>query len=304
MSNSITNPAPAPAPAPSTASPTGDGEARTIPPLTMRWLNGREVVDVEVPRIIPGLPPLPYDTIDVESPDGEVVRFPINMPYDNGAPLESEWHVAAMVLLLDTLKQHFRSRPDVFIGGNMFVHYSLRRALNMDFVGPDVFVVTDVEPDPRPRKTWTIWLEDRSPDLVVELCSPTTKGNDFGDKFRVYESVIHTPEYVVYDPAANKIHAWRLENLKYVPIAPNEHGRHPLPRIGLELGIWCGRVGILEANWPRFFDANGAMLPTGQEEADAEKARADAETARADAEKARADALAAELARQKSERNS
>ena len=121
------------------SAPTNASMTPAIPPIPMRMENGRQVIDVEVPRILPGQPPLPYETIDIETEDGEVLRVPINLPYDDGETLESDWHRNAMNLLIYSMQWHCRDRSDIFVGGNMFLHYSPQRALARDFKGPDFF---------------------------------------------------------------------------------------------------------------------------------------------------------------------
>ena len=56
----------------------------------------------------------------------EVPDIPdIDLPYDDGEPLESNWHRLQINLLGDALHQHWSERTDFFAGGNMFVYYSL-----------------------------------------------------------------------------------------------------------------------------------------------------------------------------------
>lgn len=58
-----------------------------------------------------------------------------------------------MDLLIEPLWNALQER-DAYIGGNMFVYYSLAQVRNQGFRGPDVFVVLDV---PRKeRKSWVI----------------------------------------------------------------------------------------------------------------------------------------------------
>jgi hypothetical protein len=47
------------------------------------------------------------------------------LPYDDGLPMESARHQAQMNLLIDALIPWLSQRKDGFVGGNMFVYYSL-----------------------------------------------------------------------------------------------------------------------------------------------------------------------------------
>jgi hypothetical protein len=59
----------------------------------------------------------------------EVPDIPdIELPYEDGEPLESSWHRLQINLLGDVLHQHWPERTDFFAGGNMFVYYSLEQA--------------------------------------------------------------------------------------------------------------------------------------------------------------------------------
>src|SRR5437879_6382745 len=44
---------------------------------------------------------------------------------DDGEPLESPWHLVSILILLDCLTYYLQPRTDYFVGGNMFLYYSL-----------------------------------------------------------------------------------------------------------------------------------------------------------------------------------
>jgi Uma2 family endonuclease len=239
---------------------------------------------------------------------------PKELPYDDGIPLESNRHRAAMNLLIESLRQHWRERRDFFCGGNMFVYYSATQAKRNDFRGPDFFVVLDVpEGD---RKSWVVWDEGgRFPDVVVELMSPSTAAIDKTDKKQIYQNIFKTREYYVFDPFdADSLLGWRLDARdRYRPIAADANGRLWCATLGLWLGTWDGLFQRDQGPWLRFFDADGDLVPVEAEAAralveaarqqveaahhQAEDARQDAEQAREEARQqtARAEALAARL---------
>jgi Uma2 family endonuclease len=134
----------------------------------------------------------------------------LDLPEEDGVPLETNWHRAQINLLIDVITHRWRDRTDFFVGGNMFIYYSLRQARNRDYKGPDLFLVKDVD-GTRPRGKWVVWEEDgRFPDAIVELMSPSTAAEDLGRKKGLYERTFHTPGYFAYDPDADRLFGWRL----------------------------------------------------------------------------------------------
>ena len=201
---------------------------------------------------------------------------PRNLPYDDDEPMESNWHVRQMTLLIEGVEIHRRGRDDFFAGGNMFVYFSKAQVRNRDYRGPDFFLVNHV-PRAKKRTYWALWDEgQRGPDLVVELMSKSTQDEDLTTKFAIYEKKLRVPEYVAFDPETGTIHAWRLGKRKYKPIRPDESGRVWLEQAGLWVGTWRGLHAGSVDTWLRFFDANGNLVPTPDEEAARQRTRADA----------------------------
>ena len=155
----------------------------------------------------------------------EVPDMPdIDLPYEDGEPLESNWHRLQINLLGDVLRQHWPERTDFFAGGNMFVYYSLEQARNRDYKGPDFFVVLGVD-GARPRHSWIVWQEQgRYPDVIVELLSPTTISQDLGPKKDLYERVFKTSEYFCVNPDDWSLRGWHLDNMHYVALQPDPRG--------------------------------------------------------------------------------
>ncbi|MCP4607911.1 MAG: Uma2 family endonuclease, partial [Planctomycetes bacterium] len=124
------------------------------------------------------------------------------LPYEDGIPLESEWHYDAMHLLTDIIN-HYRKdkdRLDLYAAGNMFVYFDPDQVKTRNFRGPDFFVIKGVK-DHSYRKSWVIWEEDYlTPDFVIELASSSTASFDRKGKKDIYEQTLKTPEYVIYNP--------------------------------------------------------------------------------------------------------
>jgi Uma2 family endonuclease len=250
----------------------------------------------------------------------ELENFPL---IDNdGEPLDSPWHRACINLLIASILSWFRSREDFYVGGNMFVYFSLEQARDRDYRGPDFFFVEGTRLRPQ-RLYWATWLEEgRYPDVIVELLSPTTEREGRTTKFALYERTFRTRNYFLYDPLTRRLDGFELRNGAYVALQPNAQGRLWCAVLKLWVGTWEGEYLRDQATWLRFFDESGQVVPVAEEVAEemaarehqravAEHQRADAEHLRADAEhqraeeqqrraeseRQRADAAEAELAR-------
>jgi len=148
----------------------------------------------------------------------EVPTIPeIDLPEEDGEPLESNWHRAQINLLIDVVYQRWHDRQDFFAGGNMFIYYSARQIRQQDYKGPDFFLVKEIDGS-YPRQQWVIWEEDgRFPNVIIELLSPTTANEDLGRKKHLYERNFRTPDYFCYDPYEDQLWGWRLVDQRYVP---------------------------------------------------------------------------------------
>ena len=65
---------------------------------------------------------------------------------------------------------------------------------------------------------------------------------------------------------------FRLVGCAYQPRKPDATGRFWSEKIGLDLGLWQGRVEDQDATWIRLFDREGRMIPTSDERAEAAEA--------------------------------
>jgi Uma2 family endonuclease len=208
----------------------------------------------------------------------------------DGEPLETSWHRAEINLLIEVLAWLFRDRDDYYSGGNMFIYYSEEQARTRRYRGPDFFYVEGVSRTPD-RPYWVVWREGgRYPDVIIELLSPTTAVEDCTTKKDLYERVFRTHEYFCYDPDRGNLEGWRLgKRRRYQAIKPDERGWMWVETLQLWLGPWNGTYLGTEAIWPRFYDAEGKLVPT----------RAEAEEQRANEQQRRAEAAEAEVAQLK-----
>lgn len=215
------------------------------------------------------------------------------LPCDDGIPMETQRHKLQMDLLVDPLWAWLKDR-DAYVGGNMFVYYSLAQVRDRDFKGPDVFVVLDI---PRgERKSWVVWEEGKGPDLVIELLSESTAERDKTEKKRIYQNRLRVTEYFWYDPFNPEDWAgFVLEKGTYEPLTQDEQGRLVSQELGLALVRWSGQYRDVNAVWLRWATLEGELLPTDGELAQQERQRAEEERQRAEEERQRADRLAERL---------
>jgi Uma2 family endonuclease len=209
----------------------------------------------------------------------------------DGSPMDSPWHRQCMNLLIESVLHWWRARDDFYVGGNMFVYFNLDQARNLDYRGPDFFVVNRgvaLQPE---RRYWAIWRENgRYPDVIIELASPTTIQEDRTTKFDIYRQTFRTRNYFIYDSDERRLDGWELDpSHEYQPLTPNERGWLWCDELGLWVGTWDGEFQRNNTTWLRFYDREGNVVLTSEEAA----------LRRADDEKRRADALEAELARLK-----
>jgi Uma2 family endonuclease len=166
---------------------------------------------------------------------------------------------------------------------------------------PDWFYVPNVAPllDGKYRRSYVMWKEIVAPLIAIEFVSgdgseerdttsPFLNSEAKAGKFWVYEQAIRIPFYAIYEVQKASVEVYELVAQRYQPLKPNDRGHYAIPSLGVELGIWQGKVDNQTLPWLRWWDSNGGLLLTGEERADVEKQRADVE-------KERADRLAAKL---------
>ncbi len=207
--------------------------------------------------------------------------------FEDGEPLESDWHVLQIYLLHEVVSQLFEGRTDFFCGGNMFIYFSEEQVESVRqqrplYKGPDFFVVKDVD-GLKPRKGWVVWKEGgRYPDVIFELVSPTTTKKDKQENLALYSKTFGTEEYFWYDPDIDELKGFRLVDGDYVPIEPNEQGWLWSNQLGAYVGVWEGVFHRRRYRWVRLFRADGFLVLTSQERAEQERQRAEQERQRAE----------------------
>jgi Uma2 family endonuclease len=207
-----------------------------------------------------------------------------------GEPMETDRHLHQMMVLFESLEHAWRDRDDFYIGANTWLYYSETQAKKNDFRSPDIMIALDTTR--RERRCWVVWEEDgKSPDVVIELLSPSTEHVDRGEKKRIYSRLLRTLEYFLFDPYTGVLEGFDLNSERdYVPKLPDAQGRLYSNQLKLLLGTSRSVLYGSEVDWLRWMTPDGRVLPMPQEEVRTETERANAETERANAETERANA--------------
>jgi Uma2 family endonuclease len=201
----------------------------------------------------------------ITAPDIQLPPTQAELPYDDGVPMESARHKAQMDLLVDALIPWLEQREDGYVGGNMFVYYSLAQVRNKDFKGPDFFAVLGVPKGE--RRSWVVWEEGKAPDVVIELLSESTAPADKNEKKLIYQNQMRVPEYFWYDPFNPDDWAgFSLQQSAYQRLIPNEGNQLISQSLGLALQLWQGNYKGIDATWLRWATLEGELLPTPEEQ--------------------------------------
>ena len=161
---------------------------------------------------------------------------------------------------------------------------------------PDVFLSLDVKRPPdwwsKPGRSYFMWVYGKPPDVAIEVVSNIEGGETGGISVRYVSFGV--PYYVIFDPQKqvqdDQLRVFELSSGVYAPRSADI-----LPGVGLGLQLWRGEFEGDEATWLRWHDASGALIQTGEENAEQEKKRAEKAENRAEQERNRADRLAAQL---------
>lgn len=250
------------------------------------------------------LPPtqaeLPLDDHDMTMRDQPSIALPptqAELPYDDNTTMETQRHKVQMDLLIDTLSFWLDQREDGYVGGNMFVYYSLKQVRNQDFKGPDFFAVLDVPKGE--RLSWVSWEEGKAPDVIIELLSISTASVDKNEKKLIYQNQMRVPEYFWFNPFnSNDWAGFSLQNSVYQPIAQNAQNQLVSQVLGLALVRWQGIYKGISTTWLRWATLEGELLPNSEEIAEQEKLRAEQEKLRADSAESQLRQVAANLLQQ------
>jgi hypothetical protein len=108
------------------------------------------------------------------------------------------------------------------------------------------------------------WLLGKQPDVLIEIISDR-KGGEESVKKNLYAR-LGVPYYAVFDPE----HLLSDDTLRTYELVARKYrlgDAGPWTEIGLGLRLWEGRFEGVEDVWLRWCDANGQIIPTGEERA-------------------------------------
>jgi len=216
--------------------------------------------------------------------------LPSEFPEEPGLP--DEFHDLQPQLLSRTLHLRQYRREYWFSASDLNVYYDVHHPIWHK--RPDWFLAVGV---PRLydgqdlRRSYVVWQEGRSPEIIVEFLSPGTEAEDLGrflnteegepensengftsrnappKKLEVYERYLRVPHYLVYSRYTQQLWYFKLIGSSYQEqaIAPTN------PRVWLEelevgLGIWEGTFEGITSAWLRWCDVEGNWFLTDTEQ--------------------------------------
>jgi hypothetical protein len=190
---------------------------------------------------------------------------------EDDTPVDNIFSERQMDLLVDSLYASWRGPAEdmPFVAmANVALYFALRQQPLV----PDVLISLDVRLPgdvwKKENRSYLIWEYGKPPEVVVEIVS-----NRKGQKLAQYAR-LGIPYYVVYDP-------YRLLGDKPLTVYSLREGRYresksmQLSGVGLGVTLTPGVYRGMQATWLRWQDAEGNMLLTGEEQAEAERKRAE-----------------------------
>jgi hypothetical protein len=170
-------------------------------------------------------------------------------------------------------------------------------------LSPDVMLSLDAQWGQdlleRENRSYFVWERCKPPDVVIEFVSDR-RGGEAGYKRDQYARIGVT-YYVIFDPEnrlrGGVLRSFVLNGGKYHPLPT-----HQFPNVHLGLTSWEGTYEGHPAQWLRWCDAQGQLIPTGGERIEQERQqrlaaeeRAEQERQRAEQERQRREKLEARL---------
>ena len=146
---------------------------------------------------------------------------------------ETDIHREQIYYLIESLKIYFNHLDDVYVTGNNLFYYDSED--HRKVFSPDVMISFDVSN--QTRHVYKLWEEKVFPQVIFEVSSRLTWGEDLNQKWLLYQQN-GVKEYYVFDPEYDylpeSLVAYRLINgeLRLVPV---ENGRIFSDELGLEV---------------------------------------------------------------------
>ncbi|MEH2149436.1 Uma2 family endonuclease [Nostoc sp.] len=215
------------------------------------------------------------------------------LPDSDGTFVKNLQEHPQSILITDSIKpvlEQLHPNGQYCIGQDSGIYWRLTDPPEKGAEAPDWFYVPNVPPtlDGKMRRSYVLWKEYIAPLIVIEFVSgdgseerdktPPSQGQGGNvGKFWVYEQAIRVPYYGIYEVAKAQLEVYRLVDITYQLMKPNERGHYSIVPMGVELGIWQGFYLNAELPWLRWWDTQGNLLLTGEERAVIERQRAETE---------------------------
>ena len=196
-------------------------------------------------------------------------------------------------MLREWLLQH---RPDAILASDQ--NFLWEEGDSDRRLAPDILISLEVRH--RASESYKLW-EERVPDFVMEMLSPSTMAKDLGDKYELYQR-LRIQEYWLVDPLqlrlADRIQGHRLLANRYVAVRPLVGtNRHPSEVLPLDFRVENNRVSIHDRITGKDLERHSDVRIRADE---AERQRDEAQRQRDEAQRQR-DEAQEEIARLKRE---
>lgn len=251
---------------------------------------------------------MPETFIDLPYDLAEITR---NLVTEDDVPVDNLFSAKQRRLLVEPLYSSWQpprlegeSAPRVFLADS---DVGIYMSPYQPPIAPDMFLSLDVEPNAEyfgnEHRSYFVWEFDKVPEVTLEIVS-NRKGNEMDAKMQRYARM-GIGYYVVFDPFLC-LRGDLLQVLELTLGGRRYHRRQDflLPEMGLSLQLWRGEFEGTEAEWLRWCDARGNLIPTGAECAatEAERAKTEAQRANAEAQRAEVEAQRANSEAQRADR--
>jgi Uma2 family endonuclease len=236
-------------------------------------------------------------SVTLSKPDPAIPELPdhlpdhTELPAENGEFVQNFRELPQSVLLSSAIWPVLeRIHPDrqFAVGQDSGIYWRISDPPEKGVIAPDWFYVAGVPPDldGHYRRSYVLWKELIAPAVIIEYASGDGSAErnrtPLEGKFWIYEQAVHGGYYAIIVVETGELEVYRLEGTRYRRLEPNERGHYPIAPLEAELGIWHGFFWNETAPWLRWYDAQGELLPIGEERAEQEHLRAEQEHLRAE----------------------
>ena len=222
---------------------------------------------------------------DPPYPPKEVLPTMYDLPSESleEPGLPDQFHIWQPRLLEDTFIPPNYPPDQVFIASDLNLYYDPNHTLW--FKRPDWFAVLGISrlyQQTELRLSYVVWQEGIYPNVVVELLSPSTEKEDFGQtlreinqpptKWEVYEKILRIPYYIIFDRYTDNLRVFQNIAGRYQELSISD-SRIWLRELELGIGLWQGTYQGVTRLWLRWHDTTGNWIPTPIEQEQAKTQR-------------------------------